>query len=90
MEGRVFKYKGEFVFCPNLMCDFFLGKPNDGWIKDNGGKIFNLQDFPDLKEGEVVSMDDIQYYDVFNDSQGYKEEFGGFFFGGNVSKIEEN
>ena len=78
MIGVVYKYNDELVFCPDLICDFRLGKPNEEWIREEGAKILNVKDFSDLEEGIVVEVTPVyQRYDDIN-------RFAPFWFGCNI------
>lgn len=78
MIGVVYKYNDELVFCPDLICDLRLGKPNEEWIREEGGKILNIKDFPDLKEGTEVEVTPVyrRYGDI--------NRFASFWFGCNI------
>lgn len=84
MIGVVYKYNDELVFCPDLVCDFRLGKPNEEWIREEGGKILNIKDFPDLKECTEVEITPIyrRIYDEYN-------RFAPFWFGCNIIEVKQ-
>ena len=82
MIGVVYKYGDELVFCPDLTYDFHLGRPNASWIREEGGKILNIKDFPDLEEGaEVEAAPVYRRYDDIN-------RFLPFWFGCNIIEIK--
>lgn len=83
MIGVVYKYNDELVFCPDLTWDFRLGKPNEEWIREEGGKILNIKDFPDLEEGAEVEVTPVyrRYYDEYN-------HFTPFWFGCNIIEVK--
>ena len=85
MIGVVYKYNDELVFCPDLICDLCLGKPNEEWIHEEGGKILNIKDFPDLEEGIEVEVTPIyrHYYDDVNGNR-----FLPFWFGCNLIEVK--
>ena len=82
MIGVVYKYNDELVFCPDLVCDFRLGKPNEEWIREEGGKILNIKDFPDLEEGAEVEVTPV--YRRYGDNN----RFVPFWFGCNIIEIK--
>ena len=85
MIGVVYKYNDELVFCPDLICDFRLGKPNEEWIREEGGKILNIKDFPDLEEGAEVEVTPI-YRHHYDDVNGNR--FAPFWFGCNIIEVK--
>ena len=84
MIGVVYKYNDELVFCPDLIGDFRLGKPNVEWIREEGGKILNIKDFPDLEEGTEVEVTPI-YRHHYDDVNGNR--FTPFWFGCNIIEV---
>lgn len=85
MIGVVYKYNDELVFCPDLICDLRLGKPNEEWIREEGGKILNIKDFPDLDEGTEVEVTPI-YRHHYDDVNGNR--FVPFWFGCNIIGVK--
>ena len=83
MIGVVYKYNDELAFCPDLTCDFHLGKPNEDWIREEGGKILNIKDFPDLEEGAELEVTPVyrRYYDEYN-------HFAPFWFGCGIIEVK--
>ena len=82
MIGVVYKYNDELVFCPDLTYDIRLGKPNEEWIRKEGGKILNIKDFPDIEEGIVVEVTPVyRRYDDIN-------RFAPFWFGCNIIEVK--
>ena len=82
MIGVVYKYNDELVFCPDLIWDFRFGKPNEEWIREEGGKILNIKDFPDIEEGIVVEVTPVyRRYDDIN-------RFLPFWFGCNIIEVK--
>lgn len=85
MTGVIYKYNDELVFCPDLICDFRLGKPNEEWIREEGGKILNIKDFPDLDEGTEIEVTPI-YRHHYDDVNGNR--FVPFWFGCNIIEVK--
>lgn len=85
MIGVVYKYNDELVFCPDLICDLRLGKPNEEWIREEGGKILNIKNFLDLDEGTEIEVTPIyrHYYDDVNGNR-----FAPFWFGCNIIEVK--
>lgn len=70
------------VFCPDLTWDFRLGKPNEEWIREEGGKILNIKDFPDLEEDAEVEITPVyQRY-------GGNKLFNPFWFGCSIIEVK--
>ena len=46
MIGVVYKYNDELVFCPDLICDFHLGKPNAAGFAKKEEKFLTSKIFP--------------------------------------------
>ena len=84
MIGVVYKHNDELVFCPDLTYDIRLGKPNEEWIREEGGKILNIKDFPDLEEGTEVEITPIyrRMYNEYNRSTP-------FWFGCNIIEVKQ-
>lgn len=82
MIGVVYKYNDELVFCPDLAYDIRLGKPNEEWIREEGGKILNIKDFPDLEEGAEVEVTPV--YQRYGDIN----RFLPFWFGCNIIEVK--
>lgn len=82
MIGVVYKHNDELVFCPDLTYDIRLGKPNEEWIREEGGKILNINDFPNLKEGTMVEATPVyrRYGDI--------NRFAPFWFGCNIIEVK--
>ena len=89
MIGVVYKYDDELVFCPDLTGDFHLGKPNKEWIREEGGKILNIKDFPDLDEGTEIEVTPIyrHHYDDVN-ATANGNRFAPFWFGCNITGVK--
>lgn len=85
MTGIVYKYNDELVFCPDLICDLRLGKPNEEWICEEGGKILNIKDFLDLDEGTEIEVTPI-YRHHYDDVNGNR--FAPFWFGCNIIEVK--